>query len=156
MASDLALVIAWLTCTACSACRFDVLCVVRDLVDPVQDKRLAQFVVSSHAASHPDLAAGPAADDGILPPAAGAAAGPEPDGELLSQEMLRKYITYAKQHCRPQINQVRQGQVQCGSLLSAPAAVQVQLMSYLQKLASDRAPHLYVKDYPAIAICKLD
>ena len=33
--------------------RFDVLCVVRDLVDPVIDKQLATFVVNSHIASHP-------------------------------------------------------------------------------------------------------
>ena len=28
--------------------RFDVLCVVRDLVDPVVDERLARFVIGSH------------------------------------------------------------------------------------------------------------
>jgi DNA replication licensing factor MCM2 len=35
--------------------RFDVLCVVRDAVDPVQDEMLAQFVVGSHLRSHPDF-----------------------------------------------------------------------------------------------------
>ena len=33
--------------------RFDILCVVKDTVDPVSDARLARFVVSSHARSHP-------------------------------------------------------------------------------------------------------
>lgn len=33
--------------------RFDILCVVRDLVDPVLDERLALFVVDSHMRSHP-------------------------------------------------------------------------------------------------------
>lgn len=33
--------------------RFDVLCVVKDPVDPVQDEMLAQFVVGSHTRSHP-------------------------------------------------------------------------------------------------------
>ena len=33
--------------------RFDVLCVVRDQVDPVQDERLAKFVVDSHIRHHP-------------------------------------------------------------------------------------------------------
>jgi DNA replication licensing factor MCM2 len=33
--------------------RFDVLCVVRDTVDPVVDERLAKFVVQSHSKSHP-------------------------------------------------------------------------------------------------------
>ncbi|KAB0401898.1 hypothetical protein E2I00_011823, partial [Balaenoptera physalus] len=33
--------------------RFDVLCVVRDTVDPVQDEMLARFVVGSHIRHHP-------------------------------------------------------------------------------------------------------
>ena len=33
--------------------RFDVLCVLRDEVDPVQDERLAKFVLQSHQRSHP-------------------------------------------------------------------------------------------------------
>ena len=33
--------------------RFDVLCVVKDTVDPVQDELLARFVVGSHLRSHP-------------------------------------------------------------------------------------------------------
>ena len=33
--------------------RFDVLCVVRDTVDPVQDEQLARFVLRSHAKHHP-------------------------------------------------------------------------------------------------------
>lgn len=31
----------------------DILCVVRDVVDPIADERLATFVVGSHARSHP-------------------------------------------------------------------------------------------------------
>ena len=34
--------------------RFDILCVVRDTVDPVQDERLARFVTSSHIKHHPN------------------------------------------------------------------------------------------------------
>merc|ERR1719145_218537 len=33
--------------------RFDVLCVLQDVVDPVADERLARFVVGSHMRSHP-------------------------------------------------------------------------------------------------------
>merc|ERR1712003_600759 len=33
--------------------RFDVLCVVRDTVDPVQDERMARFVTGSHVRHHP-------------------------------------------------------------------------------------------------------
>ena len=35
--------------------RFDILCVVRDMVDPVEDERLAKFVVESHIRHHPSL-----------------------------------------------------------------------------------------------------
>jgi DNA replication licensing factor MCM2 len=35
--------------------RFDVLCVVKDTVDPVKDEMLAQFVVGSHTRSHPEF-----------------------------------------------------------------------------------------------------
>src|SRR5258708_14622551 len=35
--------------------RFDILCVVRATVDPAEDQRLANFVVNSHARSHPTL-----------------------------------------------------------------------------------------------------
>lgn len=34
--------------------RFDILCVVRDIVDPVQDEMLARFVVGSHVKHHPN------------------------------------------------------------------------------------------------------
>ena len=35
-------------------CRFDILCVVKDKVDPVADEMLANFVIDSHMRSHPD------------------------------------------------------------------------------------------------------
>lgn len=35
---------------------FDILCVIRDTVDPVNDEKLADFVVASHMRSHPDAA----------------------------------------------------------------------------------------------------
>lgn len=34
--------------------RFDILCVVRDTVDPIEDERLARFVVESHMRHHPN------------------------------------------------------------------------------------------------------
>lgn len=33
--------------------RFDILCVVRDVPDPLVDERLAKFVVNSHIRHHP-------------------------------------------------------------------------------------------------------
>ena len=34
--------------------RFDILCTVRDTIDPVEDERLARFVVGSHIKHHPN------------------------------------------------------------------------------------------------------
>ncbi|KAK9806187.1 hypothetical protein WJX72_004703 [[Myrmecia] bisecta] len=71
--------------------RFDILCVVKDVVDPVSDEKLANFVVDSHTRSHPDYEAVDGEYQAV------------DDPDLLSQDMLRKYITYAKQFCRPKL-----------------------------------------------------
>ena len=50
----------WVDMPYCTeaACRFDILCVVKDVVDPVSDKRLASFVVNSHMRAHPNFLEG--------------------------------------------------------------------------------------------------
>jgi DNA replication licensing factor MCM2 len=35
--------------------RFDILCVIRDQADPIDDARLADFVINSHKKLHPDV-----------------------------------------------------------------------------------------------------
>ncbi|KAL5013410.1 hypothetical protein ScPMuIL_007680 [Solemya velum] len=45
--------------------RFDVLCVVRDTVDPVQDEQLARFVTGSHMKHHPN-ATSECADENLV------------------------------------------------------------------------------------------
>lgn len=80
--------------------RFDCLCVLQDVVDPVSDERLASFVTESHMMSVPtsDVARGAAlapersrieSADGI------------DSGDLIPQSLLRKYIQYARANCRP-------------------------------------------------------
>ena len=75
--------------------RFDVLCVVRDVVDPEGDSRLANFVVDSHAKNHPDEVGKDEEE------AQGEAT--VVDEDLIDQGLLCKYIAYAKQHCRPRL-----------------------------------------------------
>jgi hypothetical protein len=85
-----------------------VLCVVRDIVDPVQDQRLAEFVVGSHARSHPE-----ADEDDQQQPGQQQ----QPLDGTISQDMLRKYITFAKQQYRPTMSQVGAGGVcSCASI----------------------------------------
>lgn len=94
--------------------RFDVLCVIRDTVDAVNDARLASFVVASHAKSHPDNSVGGGElEGGVVAVADGSTttttttttppSNPPDDLAPLSQEMLRKYVTYAKQAVRPRL-----------------------------------------------------
>jgi DNA replication licensing factor MCM2 len=77
--------------------RFDILCVLQDVVDPVADERLATFVTSSHMNSVPtrDLKAGAvevSASSVVNKPG------------MIDQKLLRKYIQYAKTNLRPSLN----------------------------------------------------
>ncbi|KAH7907456.1 MCM-domain-containing protein [Hygrophoropsis aurantiaca] len=73
--------------------RFDVLCVVKDTVDPVQDELLARFVVGSHLRSHPNFEADKEEMD----------VGTTLDADIIPQDILRKYIMYARDRIRPKL-----------------------------------------------------
>ncbi|RPA84574.1 MCM-domain-containing protein [Ascobolus immersus RN42] len=77
--------------------RFDVLCVVRDTVDPEVDGRLAQFVVESHGRSHPSLA-----EEGKPAPLS---------TSPIPQELLRKYIVYARENVTPKLHEMDEDKV---------------------------------------------
>lgn len=83
--------------------RFDILCVVRDTVDPSEDERLARFIVGSHSRSHPSTQAGeePQAMDQDADTTQENQDAPK-DGQV-PQELLRKYILYAREHCQPKL-----------------------------------------------------
>ncbi|XWS20690.1 hypothetical protein CRYUN_Cryun31cG0124500 [Craigia yunnanensis] len=84
--------------------RFDILCVVKDVVDPVTDEMLAKFVVDSHFRSQPK---GANIDDKAFSESqeeTQASAGPA-DSKILSQELLRKYMTYAKLNVFPRFHE---------------------------------------------------
>ncbi|XVF86157.1 hypothetical protein PTKIN_Ptkin18bG0017600 [Pterospermum kingtungense] len=83
--------------------RFDILCVVKDVVDPVTDEMLARFVVDSHFRSQPK---GANIDDKAFSESQEETqASTEPaDSMIISQELLRKYITYAKLNVFPRFH----------------------------------------------------
>jgi DNA replication licensing factor MCM2 len=93
--------------------RFDVLCVVRDTVDPTIDETLAKFVVDSHMRSHPDeqdLTTN--GDDNVADDEDGGAKRRARDlgrnysdsgVELIPQDMLRKYLMFAKSTVSPKL-----------------------------------------------------
>jgi len=90
--------------------RFDILCVVRDSVDPTADEHLARFVVASHMISHPK------ADDADMEnmktteetlASASSLAGVE----KIPQELLKKYLIYAREKIHPKLHQMDQEKV---------------------------------------------
>ncbi|TIC30661.1 MCM-domain-containing protein [Wallemia mellicola] len=78
--------------------RFDVLCVVKDTVDPIIDEMLAKFVVGSHLRSHPDFDSEVDEND----------VGTAVDAEIIQQDLLKKYIMFARERCKPKLHQLDQ------------------------------------------------
>ncbi|XP_037780899.1 DNA replication licensing factor mcm2-like [Penaeus monodon] len=89
--------------------RFDVLCVVRDTVDPVQDEHLARFVVGSHIRHHPGSTDTDVTSLVMDGPAGG---GSNLAGvEKIPQDLLKKYIIYGREKVRPKLHQMDQDKV---------------------------------------------
>ena len=97
--------------------RFDILVVVRDTVDPAEDERLASFVVNSHGRSHPSANAIDANSGAMETEHATGLSEQEKNhgepkrGGEIPQELLRKYILYAREKCRPKLYQIDQDKV---------------------------------------------
>lgn len=119
--------------------RFDILCVVRDLVEPTEDERLANFVIESHHRANPARPLRNDAGDLVdadnnridsegyridkegrrLPltqeetskrAAEQKRSDEEKEGEI-PQELLRKYILYARERCNPKLYQIDQDKI---------------------------------------------
>uniref|UniRef100_A0A158R5D7 DNA replication licensing factor MCM2 n=1 Tax=Syphacia muris TaxID=451379 RepID=A0A158R5D7_9BILA len=84
--------------------RFDVLCVVRDIVDPIEDERLANFVVGNHRKLHPNSVVREAENDENEQ----SQKDHESGLELIPQDVLRKYLIYAKERVHPRLEQMPQ------------------------------------------------
>ncbi|MCJ1430999.1 MCM DNA helicase complex subunit [Xylographa pallens] len=97
--------------------RFDILCVVRDTVDPAEDERLAKFVVNSHGRAHPSANSTDANQNAMevehneeIRDQQINGGEPKQEGEI-PQELLRKYILYAREKCVPKLYQIDQDKV---------------------------------------------
>ncbi|KAJ1622196.1 MCM2/3/5 family-domain-containing protein [Pavlovales sp. CCMP2436] len=89
--------------------RFDVTCILRDTANVVMDETLAGFVIDSHKRSHPDnvkamQAGAPAAD--VATDARRTAALSASGRPIIEQALLRKFIVYARHHCKPVLQDV--------------------------------------------------
>ncbi|KAG9301270.1 hypothetical protein G9A89_012653 [Geosiphon pyriformis] len=83
--------------------RFDVLCVVKDLIDPIIDEKLADFVIKSHMRSHPEAES--SIDNQLVEDDDQSSSFSDVDIELIPQGILCKYIAYAKQK-EPRLHQL--------------------------------------------------
>ena len=81
--------------------RFDCLCVLQDVVDPVADERLASFVTASHMRCVPtaDIARGAELPREQTEKEQHAQSPNR--AKIIPQQLLRKYIQYAKTNIRP-------------------------------------------------------
>jgi len=90
--------------------RFDILCVVKDTVDPVGDEHLARFVVASHMVSHPK--SDQSDIDNMKKTEEALASTSNLAGvEKIPQELLRKYVLYAREKIHPKLHQMDQEKV---------------------------------------------
>ncbi len=90
--------------------RFDILCVVKDTVDPVVDEHLARFVVTSHSRNHPmakeeDVARMEQVEQEL------ASATNLAGVEKIPQDLLKKYILYAREKVKPKLHHMDQDKV---------------------------------------------
>jgi len=81
--------------------RFDVLCVVKDEANVDMDMELATFIVNSHMKCHPknkptDNLSNLLLDD-VIPR--------NEIEETIDQNILRKYIVYARNHMHPKLTE---------------------------------------------------
>jgi len=84
--------------------RFDVLCVVRDVIDETKDRQLARFVVKSHSISHPNRRNNREVILGLEEEVAGSnVLLKQRDNSPISQELLKKFIVYAKTKYKPRL-----------------------------------------------------
>ena len=83
--------------------RFDLLCVVKDVIDKVTDEKLATFVINSHIMSHPF---GPEENIKLTDTHI-----EQSQLEVLSQEQLKKYIIYARKYIYPKLGDVNKDKI---------------------------------------------
>ncbi|KAE9552844.1 hypothetical protein FO519_003957 [Halicephalobus sp. NKZ332] len=78
--------------------RFDVLCVIRDQVDPIEDEHLAKFVIGNHIRMHPSRKnENQGSEESQIET--------ESEYKLIPQNLLRKYIIFARNNIHPKLEE---------------------------------------------------
>ncbi|KAJ5072865.1 DNA helicase [Anaeramoeba ignava] len=129
--------------------RFDILCVVRDTVDPIYDEKLAKFVVESHVKSHPNSRA----MEQYEKENANEAQFDEGGIELIPQSLLKKYILYAKKNIHPQLTNIDEDKIKklysdlrSESAVTGSIPITVRYIESLIRMAESVAK-MHLRDY---------
>jgi DNA replication licensing factor MCM2 len=122
--------------------RFDILCVVRDQVDPVQDELLASFVVSSHVKHHPNADPSQTME---LPRSSSL--------KLVPQDLLKKYIQFSRERVHPKLTNTDQDKLakmyadlRRESLITGSIPITVRHIESVIRLSEAHAK-LHLRDY---------
>lgn len=130
--------------------RFDLLCVLQDTVDPVEDERLATFVTGSHMRSVATSQYVRGLVD--LSSDSNDAA---PRSDVISQDLLRKYIQYARTNVKPVLRGNTFDQEKIASLyvalrkesaISGGVPIAVRHIESIMRLAEAHAK-MHLRDY---------
>ncbi|CAJ0576172.1 unnamed protein product, partial [Mesorhabditis spiculigera] len=133
--------------------RFDVLCVIRDVVDPIEDEKRALFVVNTHMNHHPDNAeevqVGFVASRKFL----AWADNNEVGTRYIPQDLLRKYIIYARENVHPKLSEKYAekfsrlyAQLRKESLATGSVAVTVRMVESMIRLSEAHAK-IHLRSY---------
>ena len=91
--------------------RFDAFCIVKDTVNEEVDRKLARFVVGSHFRNHPHFAE---EDDEVLrmfDEEVEEVENNDSQVKPISQELLKKYITFARDRIHPKLHSIDQDKI---------------------------------------------
>ncbi|EGB03633.1 hypothetical protein AURANDRAFT_33730, partial [Aureococcus anophagefferens] len=98
--------------------RFDILCTLQDMVDPLLDEQLAAFVVDSHRKAQKGTVGIRDSGDNLgIPPSEGDLLGNKlssasgGDEHAIPQSMLRKYLAHARSTCYPRLHSIDQDKI---------------------------------------------
>ncbi|CAF2527779.1 unnamed protein product [Rotaria sp. Silwood2] len=125
--------------------RFDILCTVRDIADPVQDELMARFVTESHMRHHPLADDNDVQQNHVVPNIFNV--------EPIPQEVFKKYIIYAKRRIHPRMTSVDQEKVaqlyaklRRESLVTGSVPVTVRQIESIVRIAEAHA-RMHLRDF---------
>ncbi|XP_055342727.1 DNA replication licensing factor MCM2-like [Paramacrobiotus metropolitanus] len=127
--------------------RFDVLCIVKDTVDAAEDAYLAKFVVESHCRSHPNNTGEEEMEEIERSTLR------ETHAEPIEQDLLKKYITYARERIHPKLHSVDQDKIanmyaelRRESMITGSVAITVRHIESIIRLSESHAK-MHLREY---------